>query len=136
ILLETYVTESRTPWVTAIIIIILWAVKSQHSKLRLPLFWLILWVLSYVTLVILLPYLNNCLQLGGVSLADRAMASGRLSLWSQLWYAVWNGPFWGYGWNQTVAAQLSVMAERPLSMMATYSHNILLDLLLWRSEER
>ncbi|WP_285275966.1 PglL family O-oligosaccharyltransferase [Halopseudomonas bauzanensis] len=125
------VTQSRTPWVTTIVIITLWAVKSKNSKLRLPLFWLILWVLSYIAIVISLPHLNDYLQLGGVSLADRAMASGRLSLWSQLWYAVWNGPFWGYGWNQTIAGQLSVMAERPLSMMATYSHNILLDLLLW-----
>lgn len=131
LLMGIVVTQSRTPWVTSVAIIIFWMIKSRAFKPRLSLGWLLLWVALYGALVFSQPYLREALQFGGPSLADRAMALERFSLWSQMWHAVWDGPFWGYGWNQTAAAQVSVTVERPLSMLATYSHNLLLDLLLW-----
>lgn len=131
LLLGIVVTQSRTPWVTIPVLMLFWALKYRHFRPRLSLSAVLRWAILYAALVLGLPYVNECLQLGGVSLAERAFAAGRASLWAQLWYAVWNGPFWGYGWNQTITAQLSVTAEWPLSMMTTYSHNIMLDLLLW-----
>ena len=40
-------------------------------------------------------------------------------------------PWFGYGWNQTAAAQIAVAGAHPGDMTFTYAHNIVLDLLLW-----
>lgn len=131
LLLGLAVTQSRTPWVTSLAILVFWFIKMRTFSPRLTFLHLCLWVGFYVFLIVTLPYFYNLIEFKAASLADRAAALERWSLWSQLWHAAWNGPFWGYGWNQTNAAQVSVTLEYPLSMMTSYSHNLVLDLLLW-----
>lgn len=131
LLLGLAVTQSRTPWVTSLVILAFWLIKIGDFSPRLRFSSLCAWVVFYALLVLIVPNLSNVLELGGASFAERAAAAGRWALWQQLWFAVSSGPFWGYGWNQTAAAQISVMLDWPLAMMATHSHNLVLDLLLW-----
>lgn len=131
LLLGLAITQSRTPWVTSLAILVFWFIKVRTFSPRLTFLHLCLWVGFYAFLVVMLPHFYNLIEFQATSLADRAAALERWSLWSQLWHAAWNGPFWGYGWNQTNAAQVSVTLEYPLSMMTSYSHNLVLDLLLW-----
>lgn len=125
------VTQSRTPWVTSLAILVFWYLKKGHFSTRLTTLSLFLWVLVYAGLVLVLPQFNSILELGGVGIVDRAAKLERWDLWAQLWFAATNGPFWGYGWNQTASAQLAVTLDWPLAMYSTYSHNIVLDFLLW-----
>lgn len=131
LLLGLAITQSRTPWVTSLAILVFWFIKMRTFSPRLNFLHLCLWVGFYAFLVVTLPHFYNLIEFQAASLADRAAALERWSLWSQLWHAVWSGPFFGYGWNQTNAAQVSVTLEYPLSMMTSYSHNLVLDLLLW-----
>lgn len=45
--------------------------------------------------------------------------------------AIWNGPIWGYGWNQVSLAQFEFAISNSPAVYTQYSHNLFLDLLLW-----
>jgi hypothetical protein len=52
--------------------------------------------------------------------------------WPALWDAAWRHPFAGWGWLQVTEAQQAVALDHPPSHeWITYSHNLLLDLLVW-----
>jgi len=59
----------------------------------------------------------------------------RKTIWADLWYAVINGSWWGYGWNQVGLAQataaLDTQNDDHLYRLTTNSHNFFLDLLVW-----
>lgn len=124
-------TLSRTPWVAIMVVSAFWAWKSLAFKFRLTLRALLFWVGVYALFVLLLPHISEWLFLSGEGLSQRAQALERLGIWGQLWFAVLQGPFWGYGWNQIGMAQVDVTLAYPLPIMTEHSHNIILDLLLW-----
>lgn len=125
------ITQSRTPWVTTLAIMVFWALKARQCSLRLSQKVLCLWALFYLCCILGFPLFSERVQLGGANLAWRAMSLERWELWLQLWHAVWHGPAWGYGWGQISLAQVGVTLNQPLAMMTDYSHNIVLDILLW-----
>lgn len=131
LILGIALTQSRTPWVTSLAVLAFVILKKRQITLKLSITVLFTWIVFYAALVVTLPSLYQWLGFQGASLAGRAAALERWPLWSQMWYAVIEGPFWGYGWNQTGAAQMSVTLDKPLFMMTSYSHNIVLDLWLW-----
>jgi len=46
--------------------------------------------------------------------------------------AIWQKPWFGYGWNQTVLAQVALAKDYPnLGESMGHAHNLVLDLLLW-----
>jgi len=124
-------TQSRTPWVSALVLVIFWGWKSRLYNLRLSLRVLLIWIGFYVLCIFLLPELNRLLLLPGGGLAERAQSLERLSLWGQFLQAILQGPPLGYGWNQVSVAQVSVSLDHPVPLMTEHSHNILLDVLLW-----
>ncbi len=125
-------TMSRTPWVFSIAVLAFWVWKSYGGSLRLSVFALLGWIGLYVLFLLALPSIANTLLLPESDPLARAGSSGRLDMWWQLWNAVLQGPLWGYGWGQVSVAQVSVAVAYPALRLTTfYSHNILLDLLLW-----
>ena len=63
---------------------------------------------------------------------DRISGEMRPLAWTMLLDAVWQRPWFGYGWNQVALAHMAVASEfAPLHQVFTYSHNLFLDLVLW-----
>lgn len=131
LVLGVALTQSRTPWVGGLLVLLWWYCKGRHIQARLSVSALAAWVGLYVLLVPGLPMLNNALQIPSASLIERAQAMHRLDLWSQLGHAVLQGPLWGYGWNQVSVAQVGVAVDYHAPLAVEHSHNIILDLLLW-----
>ncbi len=128
-------TQSRTPWIGALFMIVWWAWKSRFFTPRLSWLGVTGWIAIYVVLIISLPLLTSAATQdhGVINLSSRvqALSSGRDLLWAQFILAVWHGPLWGYGWNQVSVAQLDISNVFPLGLRTNSSHNILLDLMIW-----
>lgn len=124
-------TQSRTPWVTLLAVIIFWHYKSTTPKPRLSTTHLISWAVIYLIFVFALPYISELLFLSSTSPLTRAKSMERWDLWQQFWHAAWDCPILGCGWNQASIAQVNVSLTHPLALPSEHSHNILLDLLLW-----
>lgn len=123
-------TQSRTPWVGAVFSIFFIVWKSKICREDLNIIFYIFWVLVYFLFVLGLPLVSEWLYLSDIRLLDRAQSVERWGMWLQLWDAVWLRP-WGYGWNQVSVAQVAVSLAHPYSIATEYSHNILLDILIW-----
>lgn len=125
-------TQSRTPWVAAIAVLAFWSWKAREVGLRFSVAALLGWIGCYVLILLALPGITDSLLLVTSDPLSRAGSFQRLDMWGQLWYAVRQGPIWGYGWGQVSVAQVSVAAAYPAPRLSTlYSHNVLLDMLLW-----
>lgn len=125
-------TQSRTPWLMAIFFVVLWLWKFDSAQRRLPHTWAFAWVAIFVGFIFILPHLAQWLQLGGTtSVAKRAQALERWDLYVQFYQAIIHGPLWGYGWQQVSSAQLAITPLYPVAIYTEYTHNILLDLLIW-----
>jgi len=132
LLVGVVLSQSRTPWVIAFVLIIWWLWQRNRLNLQLKAGAIIGCLGIYGLLLYALPLINEWY---GVSagLHERALEVDdvRGVIWQQLWYAVWHGPLWGYGWNQLGIAQVSVATETPPSLYTEHSHNFFLDLLIW-----
>lgn len=58
-------------------------------------------------------------------------SSGRIELWLQTLRAIAIHPFIGWGYRQFAWAHMSTLADVDSAIVATYSHNLILDLLVW-----
>ena len=125
------ITQSRTPWLVCGVFLVFWDYKEKTLKPRLTLTALTCWTLLYALCVILLPITAKALMLHSVDLVGRATSLQRLELWDHFITAILSSPALGYGWNQISSAQLANTSTIPAGMMATYSHNLILDILLW-----
>ncbi len=125
-------TQSRTPWLMAIFFIMLWLWKFNSAERRLPRTWALAWVAIFVGFIFFLPHLAHWLQLGDTtSVVKRAQAMERWDLYVQFYQAILHGPLRGYGWQQASTAQLAITPLYPVAIYTEYTHNILLDLLIW-----
>ena len=66
------------------------------------------------------------------SIVERA-SSGylRFEIWTQMLLALKEQPWFGYGWNQTSVAQMTIFPLHPSHEWVTSGHNVLLDILIW-----
>lgn len=55
----------------------------------------------------------------------------RTDLWRSYIQAILEKPWFGFGWGQVSVAQLAAAKMHPAIGLAQYSHNLLLDLLIW-----
>ncbi len=125
-------TQSRTAWLGAIFAVVWWAWKARYFSPRLSTRGMICWVCLFVLVIVCLPFLTTMLTTQTpVGVAERIQASGRGLIWAQFSLAVLHGPLWGYGWNQVSVAQVSISDVFPINILASSSHNIFLDLLVW-----
>jgi len=124
-------TQSRAGMFSALLMAVFLTLKNQHNALRLRRRYILVWLVAFMTAVLLLPVVHDLLLMsssrGSVRLSDGA----RSIMWSQVLAGISQSPWFGYGWNQTPAAHAAGSIAFPGSLTFTYAHNIVLDLVAW-----
>lgn len=135
-------SQSRTPYVASLFILLYWGVKQFKQPKRLSFLQMLGGVVFFFALSIwCVPQLTSLMhqwmgyenQIVAIhSVAERA-GSGheRLGMWMQMIHAIAERPWWGYGWNQTSVAEISTMTVNTVPIWFASAHNLLLDLLVW-----
>jgi O-antigen ligase len=77
------------------------------------------------------PKINEFLFSEGVKSTRLHLTDIRIDMWSSFWTAILEKPWFGYGWGQVPHAQVSVAESYPVVGMTQYTHNLLLDLMVW-----
>jgi O-antigen ligase len=125
-------TGTRTAWVAVTVLVgATWLWRGLWTNARLP------WIATGLGIYFLVCVVGlRWLHLGNfqAEMSDLTRMSGELRplAWATFLDAIWQRPFFGYGWNQVVVAQLTVATEHPnLRGVFSSSHNLFLDLVLW-----
>lgn len=130
-------TQSRTAWLVIIFIPLFIFFKSKKINFKISKLQLISLFACFWLMVISLPCVNQFLSAyfniaQSSSLIERATTGHlRLNIWNQMIHAIWEKPWFGYGWGQTTAAQYAVIDRYPGTEWASSAHNIVLDILVW-----
>lgn len=126
-------TESRTGWLNALLIVgalIAWRQLARAGRV----FWVAIGLITYYFLCVLaLPLLNEALGASGVPVEYRGVSdNARLSIWTMFIKAVALRPWLGFGWGQLGQAQF-LLLDQQLSLGGSLlqAHNLVLDLVLW-----
>jgi O-antigen ligase len=129
-------TQSRTPWL-AFVLLGLWAMTSGvRARQLLPapawaLACLFAWYAVAYWLVLVLPEPLLLASATGAGEPGRLQVGLRPLLWSQMWEAIAQSPWVGYGWGQGLTAQATAVLIRPGLEYSSYAHNFVLDLMVW-----
>ncbi|UGQ30188.1 PglL family O-oligosaccharyltransferase [Acinetobacter calcoaceticus] len=130
-------TQSRTAWLILLLSFIFMLVSIKKYKLRLSYVQLSFSGLFFIFCNLGLYYLDKVLQpyfnvVKTNSVIERASEGyGRLKIWNQMVHAIVDEPWFGYGWNQTTAAQFRVIDKVPSQEWVTSAHNLMLDIIIW-----
>ncbi|MBV2163735.1 MAG: O-antigen ligase C-terminal domain-containing protein [Comamonas sp.] len=124
-------TQSRTPWVVAAILPFFWLWQSRRMPLRTTSRHVLLLVAVYAGFVLMLPVLGRFLDVSVSSVLDRATQAHRWDMYKQALYFITHGPWHGFGWGQIESAHYLFAGQAPSAIFYHYSHNIVLDMLLW-----
>lgn len=126
-------TQSRTPWLAGIAVLVFWSWKyyTRTIEIRLSPAAVAGWYLLFLSLTVIFPYLSASLLLQSPDLVARATASSRWPMYQQFYLAISHGPWTGYGVLQTPAAQVAITPVFAIKELTAYTHNIVLDLLVW-----
>lgn len=141
-------TQSRTPWLAGLAVCVFWAwkhyypsallkIRSTHTGsspvalVRLSAKFVFLWYGIFLLLTLVLPLINEVIGLQSVGVSERAQQMQRLDLYKQFALAIYHGPWYGYGIGNVAAAQLATATIYPMKEFTFYTHNILLDILVW-----
>jgi O-antigen ligase len=127
-------TQSRTGWAFAAVLMLWWLMARQAVPLRMTAGGVVTALVGFVALTSILAPLNAVLDIGtATSLAERATTVGARRInWGVVWDAVWARPWLGWGWMRVgEAQQATTLNHAPSHEWITFSHNIVLDLLIW-----
>lgn len=133
LLLGMVMSGSRTGWLQASLVLIM--VLALQDRARLCIRWpqALVLALIYAGLTWVWPGINEALLLGGGrSVVEQIEGGVRLPLWRSLLDAAGREALTGYGWQQVSLAQQAVALDHPpVRHLFEYSHNLILDLILW-----
>lgn len=109
---------------------LLW--KKRRLQTRIGWHSVLVWVALYVGSTLALPSISDALMLSNSHDFSRPEAVGqRLVMWKQVGYAIWQAPWFGYGWNQTPTAHAAGAVAYPYSVTYTNAHSFVMDMLAW-----
>lgn len=140
ILFTVALSQSRTSWIVFPFLFIYWLIKQFKQQKRFGVIQSLLWCLGFFVVAGgILPFVTNLIEAWSstnvteASTLVKRASSGylRFNIWSQMLLAVQQHPWWGYGWNQTSVAQITVYHAFPTGEWTTSAHNVLLDLIIW-----
>ena len=125
-------TQSRTPWVFALVFLMWWLWKFKVAHLRIKKQDILIGYGIFILLLTVTPFISDFLMLSFRAVGERANSGlQRLDLWQQMWIAVQNSPWSGYGWQQVSVAQVETTLVHPFIGWTEHSHNIIIDILVW-----
>ena len=140
ILFAIALSQSRTSWVVCLFIFIYWIYKQFKQTPRLNILKLSLWCCTFFVIAAWgVPVFTHAIEsstgtavIEADSIVERA-SSGylRFEIWTQMLLALKEQPWFGYGWNQTSVAQMTIFPLHPSHEWVTSGHNVLLDILIW-----
>jgi O-antigen ligase len=127
------ITQSRTAWLVLAVVCVGWIVMRRRIPIRTPQFALAIGCAAFALATFAWPTLYQLAMQGGVAgLEARLQPGTRLDHWSTLLDAAGQRPWAGYGWGQIgLAQQNAALTHPPTGEWLSYSHNIVLDLILW-----
>lgn len=123
--------QTRASWLfmTALPMFIFWQKTKKELKIKNKTVLFI--TLFFIITTISFPKISELLGFPYEPLLERAKHIERWAMYKDSIKVILNSPWYGYGWNQAMAAQASIATQSPMLYSSTYSHNILLDLLIW-----
>lgn len=125
-------TQSRAGMLGAITAGIFLAWKAHTTPSRMAPRHFLGWLMGYGLLLLLIPTIYDLLLMGGGrSTASLFTTYDRFGIWGQALAAIAQHPWLGYGWPQTSAAQAVGSLAVSGTTIFTFSHNIVLDMLVW-----
>ncbi len=123
-------TESRAGVLAMFVLLLWWLAKRRHFGGRTP-----AWVGGVAGGGFVLSFWAWPILLNSMLLSHQAgvniTSSLRLEVWPQLLEAVTLSPWWGWGIHEVAKAHNAVAHSYAISGPFIYSHNIVLDLMLW-----
>ena len=139
ILLAIALTQSRTAWIVFIFILIYLSLKRNVKDIGVIRKDIYLFSSIFFIFVSYLPsigvFFKEILHFNilAISSAGERVSSGhlRLDLWQQAYYAIIDQPWFGFGWNQSSVAQITIFNLYPNHEWIRSFHNIVFDVLVW-----
>ena len=126
-------TSSRTAWLAMAALVVWLFAMHRRGALRIPKIAIAGLGAGFAMTVLLWVPLSDVLLLpAGRTTANQATSGPRGLLWSTALDAVSKQPWFGYGWNQGLVAQMHVVEAHPAGgRLIEDSHNLFLDLVVW-----
>ena len=132
-------SQSRTAWVAAILIMLYLAFYQYKGIIRLKWYYSTAWFVFFIACIVAFPLLSQlaaqAMDTDVVQSRDVvARATGdmsRLAIWQQMLAAIQAQPWFGYGWYQTSVAFVSISDTLQGPVWIRSAHNFIIDFLLW-----
>jgi O-antigen ligase len=132
VLVALSMTESRTGMLGLAVLAAWNMVVRSRIKMRLPVWVLAIWALFFVGAMKLWPMCLHFLLEGrwdiAASTSINTSGGTRWLVWQQLWQAVLQRPWFGWGLREISTAHNAVVVPGADVEPFTYAHNIILDL--------
>ena len=123
------ITESRAGALSLLVMVAWWLAKRRGARLRLSPVIVGLWLGFFVLCFWFWPGWLSAIRIDVVGGASVNLQAGtRLEVWPQLWQAVLQRPWLGWGLGNVPEALNAVAHLHPRSENFTYAHNLMLDL--------
>ncbi len=125
--------QSRTSWVILFVFVVvsLFNFFVFNKRLYGRLLWVGFLIISFYFFGLIFGGLSDFLFKQEAGVLRSHLSDIRLTMWKSLAQAVFERPWFGWGWGQVPVAQFSVAESYPPIGMTQYSHNIFVDFLLW-----
>lgn len=123
-------THSRAGMLGVVVISGFLLAKNPGSGTRIGAAQIIAWLALFGLMTVASPYVDHAMLID-VEHEPLLAANGRLQIWSQIVEGIRMSPWVGYGWNQTFSATALGALRYPGPLIATFSHNVLLDIVAW-----
>jgi O-antigen ligase len=125
------ISESRTGILSFFVLAIWWFAKRKTINFKLSPWLVMLAGTGFLFLFWRWPVLmDEILQSGDIGAKVNTGLGGRWLVWPQLFEAIWQRPWFGWGFGQVSTAHNAVVDGYASSEPFTYAHNILLDIAL------
>jgi O-antigen ligase len=139
IVMGVALSQSRTAWVAAILIMLYLAFYQYKGIIRLKWYYSTAWFVFFIACIVAFPLLSQLAAqvmdtdvVQSRDVVSRATGDmSRLAIWQQMIAAIQAQPWFGYGWYQTSAAFVSISDTVQGPVWIRSAHNFILDFLLW-----
>ena len=130
-------TESRMGVLSlSLVLLSIWYWRRLWPSRLMP-YAATLLMVFFVAMFILQAFFTHWLLLDyASSVLVRVQGETRLDMWSMFYHAALEKPWLGYGWNQSVLAQVTTTSAQNTEqgmrgLVTSYAHNLFIDLMLW-----